>query len=83
MDARRQPEILPFIPQRPFALEMSAKILGPVTDYAWKSGQSPTKELGEFMLKLAIGDGEPLKGTGVSGEGRTVSNVGFRRLMGL
>ena len=44
---------------------------------------SPTKELGRVLVELAMSDGEPLNGTGVSGEGRTISNVGMRRLAGL
>lgn len=44
---------------------------------------SPTRELGKVLVELAMSDGEPLNGTGVSGEGRTISNVGMRRLAGL
>lgn len=44
---------------------------------------SPTRELGRVLTELAMGDGEALKGEGVEGEGRTVTNKGFRRLAGL
>jgi hypothetical protein len=83
VDARRQPEIHPYIPQPSLTIRAAGSVLGPLTDTVWRSGASPTKELGEFMLKLAIGDGKPLDGPGVDGEGRTVSNVAFRRMMGI
>lgn len=45
---------------------------------------TPPIPLGDFMIGLALGDGERLAdGDGVLAEGRTISNVGFRRLMGL
>ena len=44
---------------------------------------SPTKELGKVLVDLAVGDGKALSGTGVDGGGRTVSNVGMRRLAGI
>lgn len=44
---------------------------------------SPTKDLGRVLCELALGDGKPLEGKGVSGEGRTLNNVGMRRLAGL
>jgi hypothetical protein len=47
---------------------------------------SPTRQLGKVLTELAtgeIGEGKPLEGNGVDGEGRTVSNAGFRRLAGL
>jgi len=44
---------------------------------------SPTRELGKVLTELAASRGERLEGSGVEGEGRTVSNVGIRRLAGL
>ena len=44
---------------------------------------SPTRELGKVLTGLAMGDGGELEGKGVLGEGRTVSNVGMRRLAGI
>ncbi|KAL8994647.1 MAG: hypothetical protein Q9188_007008 [Gyalolechia gomerana] len=44
---------------------------------------SPTRELGQVLVQLAVGDGEPLSGPGISGEGRTVSNAAMRRMAGL
>lgn len=48
------------------------------------SMMSPTRELGEAMVKLATGDGEALPpGLGISGNGRTLANVALRKLVGL
>ena len=44
---------------------------------------SPTFHLGEALVMLASGDGEPLDGTGIEGEGRTVRNIGLRRMAGI
>ncbi|KAG0651922.1 Botcinic acid biosynthesis cluster B 16 [Hyphodiscus hymeniophilus] len=44
---------------------------------------SPTKDLARVLTDLAMGNGEPLEGKGVEGEGRTISNVGMRRLAGI
>ena len=47
---------------------------------------SPTRDLGRILTGLAsgeIGNGQPLEGKGVNGEGRTITNLGFRRLAGL
>lgn len=44
---------------------------------------SPTRDLGRVLTELAMGDGELLTGKGISGEGRTISNVGMRRLAGI
>ena len=44
---------------------------------------SPTKELGKILVELAMSDGKPLSGPGVVAEGRTISNVGMRRLAGI
>jgi len=50
----------------------------------WYSNMhSPTRELGKVLTELALSKGEVLEGTGVDGEGRTVSNVGLRRMAGL
>ncbi len=44
---------------------------------------SPTRDLAKVLTDLAMGDGAPLQGKGVDGEGRTVSNVGMRALAGI
>lgn len=55
----------------------------PVFRTTWPGMVSPTKDLGRVLCELALGDGKPLEGKGVSGEGRTLNNVGMRRLAGL
>lgn len=44
---------------------------------------SPTRDLGRVLVVLAMSDGEKLDGVGISGEGRTISNAGMKRLAGL
>ncbi|KAI9732726.1 MAG: hypothetical protein M1818_007460 [Claussenomyces sp. TS43310] len=84
VDPSQQPEILPFIPRRQDLksrafgyLEHAVKAVIP------KSMLSPTADLGRALVELAMSDGQPLEGEGVSGEGRTISNVGLRRLAGI
>ena len=57
----------------------------PVLRGAWPSMIAPTKDLGRVLVQLAMGDGEAhdVKESGVSGEGRTLSNVAMRRLAGI
>ena len=50
----------------------------------WKSLMSPTVALGDALVQLASGSGEPLTdGGGVSGERRTVGNIALRKMAGL
>lgn len=44
---------------------------------------SPTRELGKILVELAMSDGKPLSGAGVVAGGRTISNLGMRRLAGI
>ena len=45
---------------------------------------SPTRPLAEALVKLATGGGGKVEGIkGVEGQGRVVSNVGLRALVGL
>jgi hypothetical protein len=55
----------------------------PVLRVGYPSMVSPTRQLGEVLVKLAMGDGEAVEGKGVSGEGRTLNNQALRRLAGL
>ncbi|KAK0108081.1 hypothetical protein ONS95_002902 [Cadophora gregata] len=48
-----------------------------------KGLMSPTRELGKLLVQLAMGNGEAMDGTGVSGEGRTLNNAAMRRLAGI
>jgi len=55
-------------------------VLLPVFRAAYTKMVSPTKELGQVLVDLAMSDGRPLQGKGVLDESRTISNVGIRRL---
>lgn len=44
---------------------------------------SLTQYLGNFLKDLAQGDGKPWSGQGVSGVGRIIDNVAFRREVGI
>ena len=84
VDPTYHPEIQPFIPRkRSFMFKTAQVILMPVLRATATNMVSPTKELGQVLVNLAMGDGMPLQGKGVLGEGRTISNVGMRRLAGL
>lgn len=83
MDASQHKEIHGYVPKfTAFEKVMSLTLL-PAVKVAAPSMFSPTKELGRVLTELAMGDGEPLSGAGVEGEGRTVTNAGMRRLAGL
>jgi hypothetical protein len=58
-------------------------VLMPAIRRFYKGMHSPTADLGKALVKLALGDGEPLSGPGVAGEGRTLSNLALRRIAGL
>lgn len=75
-------EIHPWVPQRSGLLKAS-EVLLPVFRTVISGMISPTRELGKVLTELAMGDGEPLAGNGVEGEGRTITNVGMRRLAGI
>lgn len=83
MDAGAQPEIAPFVPKAA-GLEVFWRTPAlSATKMLYPSGHTPTKEMGEVMVKVAGGDGEPLEGKGVEGKGRIVTNVGLRAMAGL
>jgi hypothetical protein len=84
VDPTHHPEIQPFIPRNTsFMLKTAQAALMPVLRAVFTNMVSPTKELGQVLVDLAMSDGKPLQGKGVLGEGRTISNVGMRRLAGL
>jgi nucleoside-diphosphate-sugar epimerase len=64
-------------------LKAGDAVLMPAIRVLYKGMHSPTQELGQALVQLAIGDGKPLTGKGVDGEGRTLSNVALRRIVGL
>jgi hypothetical protein len=84
VDPTHHPEIQPFIPHNTsFMLKTAQAALMPALRAVVTNMVSPTKELGQVLVDLAMSDGKPLQGKGVLGEGRTISNVGMRRLAGL
>ena len=84
VDPTRHPEIQPYLPKNlPLYRRVLSPLIYPLTRTLWTSFHSPTAELGKVLVELAMGDGRPLQGVGVSGEGRTISNVGMRRLAGI
>ncbi|GAD98533.1 hypothetical protein AN3421.2 [Paecilomyces variotii No. 5] len=84
IDAHNHPEVQKAISsranQQTFAKKAVNAGLGPVMRCLYPGIVSPTPDLGRFLTDLAMGDGKPLSGDGVSGEGRTVSNKAFRRI---
>ncbi|KAI9694278.1 MAG: hypothetical protein M1820_009081 [Bogoriella megaspora] len=82
VDAKDQPEIHPFLPKYTSLQKKGEKLLIPAIRAVMPGLMSPTKELGEFMVDLAAGDGSPLEGEGTEEGGRTIGNKAFRRKMG-
>jgi len=82
VDPTYHEEIAGFYPQKT-GMESLAPLLLPVLRTVYSAMISPTRDLGRVLTELAMGDGMPLVGAGVEGEGRTVTNVGMRRLAGL
>jgi hypothetical protein len=64
-------------------LKAGDAVLMPAIRSLYKGMYSPTRELGQALVQLAMGDGKPLTGKGVDGEGRTLSNAALRRIEGL
>lgn len=55
----------------------------PVFESCYKKMISSTKKLGQVLVELALHDGTPLDSEGFLEGGRTISNVGIRRLAGI
>ena len=83
VDTAYHPEVLQWRPGRQGLTKLTEKGLLPILRVAMPGMVSPTKELSKVLTDLAMGSGEPLEGKGVEGEGRTISNVGMRRLAGI
>ena len=84
VDPKFHEEIHPWIPK----LKPAGKAVGyPVAFAVFRTVNpglvSPTRELGRVLVDLAMGDGKPLSGAGIAADGRTISNLGMRRLAGL
>lgn len=84
VDATYHKEIHPFMPrQKQFMIRAGNFVLLPVFRAVYTKMVSPTRELSQVLVDLALGDGKPLEGKGILDDGRTVSNVGIRRLAGI
>jgi hypothetical protein len=85
VDPTAHDEIKSFLPTRNGLMKKAEGVLIVGLQKLTPGLLSPTRELGAFAIKLASGDGERYEeGTpGVNGEGRTINNGGFRKLMGL
>jgi len=83
VDPTYHPEIKEFIPVKQGLAKKGEELLVPLLRKVYPGMISPTKDLARVLTDLAAGDGEPLEGKGVDGEGRTIANVGMRRLAGI
>jgi nucleoside-diphosphate-sugar epimerase len=85
VDPYAQPEVLKAVAAKRTAMKFKVgdRIILPVLRACYANMVSPTKDLGRVLTNLAMGNGEPLEGKGVEGQGRTITNVGIRRLAGI
>jgi hypothetical protein len=83
VDPSGHEEIKTFVPAKSGLEKAAGVLLLPVLRATYNAMLSPTKDLAKILTDLAAGSGEPISGKGVSGEGRTVENVGMRRLAGI
>ncbi|KKK20321.1 hypothetical protein P175DRAFT_0502613 [Aspergillus ochraceoroseus IBT 24754] len=89
VDPAHDPLVLQAVMQRPDQQSFTKKslhaVLGPVMRAVMANSVSPTQDLGRFLTDLARGNGTPLtgRGEGVTGDGRIINNVAFRREVGI
>lgn len=76
-------EIHAWISERKGLQKLLERTLLPALRHTYTGMVSPSKDLARVLTRLASGDGAPLEGKGISGEGRTINNVGMRRLAGI
>ncbi|TEY49948.1 hypothetical protein BOTCAL_0281g00060 [Botryotinia calthae] len=81
VDASQHEEIKEFIPQKKGILRQLEIGLYPVIKAVGRNLYTPTREMGKVITELMLGNGEKLEGNGVI-EGRTLSNIGLRRMGG-
>ncbi|TGO10772.1 hypothetical protein BTUL_0126g00260 [Botrytis tulipae] len=81
VDSSQHGEIKEFIPQRTGVLKLLEMGFFPVIKTVGKNLYTPTREMGKVVTELMLGNGEKLEGSGVI-EGRTLSNIGLRRMGG-
>ncbi|MCJ1388113.1 hypothetical protein MMC18_000958 [Xylographa bjoerkii] len=84
VDPKLHEEIHTWIPKlKPASKAIIYPTILAVLRPTWPGMVSPTRDLARVLVELAMGDGKPLSGLGVSGQGRTISNVGMRKLAGI
>lgn len=83
VDPANHPEIHGWIPEKTGIVKVMDGTLLPVLRNTWAGLISPTKDLARVLTDLASGNGAALEGRGIEGEGRTITNVGMRRLAGI
>ncbi|KAL4919088.1 hypothetical protein BDW62DRAFT_217175 [Aspergillus aurantiobrunneus] len=87
VDTANDPEVLKVMLRRPEQQSLKARslhrIFGPLMRNVLTNNDSPTEYLGKFLTDVARSDGKPLTEKGVSGDGRIIPNVIFRKLAGL
>jgi hypothetical protein len=54
--------------------------IAPLWRFCYPSGTTPTRSLSQVLTDLAMSDGKDLEGKGIEDGGRTVTNIGLRRL---
>lgn len=81
VDKAGHAEVIEALKNRGVKPDYAVMVLGPPVRAFWQNFVSPTALLGDFFIKLAVGDGAPLKGDDVEAGGRIVPNKAFRRIM--
>lgn len=81
VDSSQHAEIKEFVPQRTGFLKLVEMGFSPVVRAVGRNLYTPTREMGKVVTELMLGNGEKLEGSGVI-EGRTLSNIGLRRMGG-
>ncbi len=87
VDPSRHTEIHPFLPQPGLIIRGMLATMGPLIRCFLPGYVAPTKDLGNVLVQLAMGNGAPQKegdvGVIAGSEGRVLGNPGMRRLAGL
>jgi hypothetical protein len=83
IDVTFHPEVHEWMPKKEGMEKLVNSTLLPILRHTWSGMISPTEDLARVLTALASGDGAPLEGTGLEGDGRIISNVGMRRLAGI
>ncbi|TGO51861.1 hypothetical protein BCON_0153g00280 [Botryotinia convoluta] len=81
VDSSQHEEIKEFMPQRKGILKLLEMGFSPVVRAVGRNMYTPTREMGKVVTELMLENGEKLEGSGVI-EGRTLSNIGLRRMGG-